>query len=377
MYFQIDPPGSDYTRVQLDVPNGQLEEIIRAVTTAGHTASETPSWREWEMERRPRPTNRPAAKDTDDRQPPRWLWNLLTEDLRGLPDPRCVVCDRAVSFGDRKSARGGLFAVDPGTREACVACRKCVAHGRAQTLADALRPVAVDSVLDGELVGVRLPSLGGQVHVVRAGQMPAHAVLTPLVGDGGDGDVEARGGHVGRVDPDHLGFTGVPSVLEPEAAGAVRGAGSGEAQQETDVPLGISVEAEDQGRVGERDLQADGVIAHGGSFGGCRCAGATRPDGAGEAEPTKTEALLEEAVELLKSVALSVAPPVIRFPENAAFTGRVKPEDLLRPVWPIPADDMGVSFAGTTVADEDACRRVDDVDQDGPDYEGPEGGESA
>ena len=29
------------------------------------------------------------------------------------------------------------------------------------------------------------------------------------------------------------------------------------------------------------------------------------------------------------------------------------------------------------LADEDACRRVDDVDQDGPDCEGPEGGESA
>ena len=32
MYFQIDPPGSDYTRVQLDVPKGQLEAVIRAVT---------------------------------------------------------------------------------------------------------------------------------------------------------------------------------------------------------------------------------------------------------------------------------------------------------------------------------------------------------
>lgn len=32
MYFQIDPPGSDYTRVQIDVPNGQLEAVIRAVT---------------------------------------------------------------------------------------------------------------------------------------------------------------------------------------------------------------------------------------------------------------------------------------------------------------------------------------------------------
>lgn len=72
-----------------------------------------------------------------------------------------------------------------------------------------------------------------------------------------------------------------------------------------------------------------------------------------------------------------MAPPVIRFPENAAFTGRVKPEDLSRGVWSIPADDMGVSFAGTTLADEDACRRVDDGDQDGPDCEGPEGGESA
>lgn len=32
MYFQIDPPGSDYTRVQIDVPKGQLEAVIRAVT---------------------------------------------------------------------------------------------------------------------------------------------------------------------------------------------------------------------------------------------------------------------------------------------------------------------------------------------------------
>lgn len=42
-----------------------------------------------------------------------------------------------------------------------------------------------------------------------------------------------------------------------------------------------------------------------------------------------------------------------------------------------PADDMHAAFRGTTLADEDACRRVDDVDQDGPDCEGPEGGESA
>ena len=32
MYFRIDPPGSDYTRVQIDVPKGQLEAVIRAVT---------------------------------------------------------------------------------------------------------------------------------------------------------------------------------------------------------------------------------------------------------------------------------------------------------------------------------------------------------
>lgn len=42
-----------------------------------------------------------------------------------------------------------------------------------------------------------------------------------------------------------------------------------------------------------------------------------------------------------------------------------------------PAGDMFAAFTGTTLADEDACRRVDDVDQDGPDCEGPEGGESA
>ena len=100
-------------------------------------------------------------------------------------------------------------------------------------------------------------------------------------------------------------------------------------------------------------------------------------DGPDEAQPTKIEALLEEAVELLKSVALSVAPPVIRLPKNAAFAGRVKAEDLARGVWSMPADDMRAFFAGTTLADEDACRRVDDVDQDGPDCEGPEGGESA
>ena len=50
---------------------------------------------------------------------------------------------------------------------------------------------------------------------------------------------------------------------------------------------------------------------------------------------------------------------------------------LPKTMWSIPADVMRVSFAGTTLADEDACRRVDDVDQDGPDCEGPEGGESA
>ncbi|KYK00814.1 MULTISPECIES: hypothetical protein [unclassified Micrococcus] len=42
-----------------------------------------------------------------------------------------------------------------------------------------------------------------------------------------------------------------------------------------------------------------------------------------------------------------------------------------------PADDTHAASTGTTLADEDACRRVDDVDQDGPDCEGPEGGESA
>ncbi|WP_140917569.1 hypothetical protein [Mycobacterium tuberculosis] len=42
MYFQIDPPGSDYTRVQIDVPKGQLEAVIRAVTAveAEHTELE-------------------------------------------------------------------------------------------------------------------------------------------------------------------------------------------------------------------------------------------------------------------------------------------------------------------------------------------------
>ena len=39
MYFQIDPPGSDYTRVQIDVPKGQLEAVIRAVT-AVHGSSQ-------------------------------------------------------------------------------------------------------------------------------------------------------------------------------------------------------------------------------------------------------------------------------------------------------------------------------------------------
>lgn len=41
MYFQIDPPGSDYTRVQLDVPNGQLEQVIRAVTMVEAERAET------------------------------------------------------------------------------------------------------------------------------------------------------------------------------------------------------------------------------------------------------------------------------------------------------------------------------------------------
>ena len=41
MYFQIDPPGSDYTRVQIDVPNGQLEQVIRAVTAVEAERAET------------------------------------------------------------------------------------------------------------------------------------------------------------------------------------------------------------------------------------------------------------------------------------------------------------------------------------------------
>ena len=100
-------------------------------------------------------------------------------------------------------------------------------------------------------------------------------------------------------------------------------------------------------------------------------------DGPDEAQPTKIEALLEEAVELLKSVALSVMTPPIRLLGNVGVSGRMDSEALTRRVWAVPADDTHVSDSGTTLADEDACRRVDDVDQDGPDCEGPEGGESA
>ena len=96
-----------------------------------------------------------------------------------------------------------------------------------------------------------------------------------------------------------------------------------------------------------------------------------------EAQHTKIEALLEEAVELLKSIALSVMPPVFRFSGTTSPSGRLDPEDWPRGVWAIPTDETHGFFAGTKLADEDACRRADDVDQDGPDCEGPEGGESA
>lgn len=33
MIFKIDPPGTDYTRVTLDVPHDQLTDVIHAVTT--------------------------------------------------------------------------------------------------------------------------------------------------------------------------------------------------------------------------------------------------------------------------------------------------------------------------------------------------------
>ena len=53
---------------------------------------------------------------------------------------------------------------------------------------------------------------------------------------------------------------------------------------------------------------------------------------------------------------------------RAAWRGHDRPRGTDFAAHPVP---------GTTLADEDACRRVDDVDQDGPDCEGPEGGESA
>ena len=383
MYFQIDPPGSDYTRVQLDVPNGQLEEIVRVVTTlgaqteAGGAAGLTPIPPWDDLMAAANPPMQEASWHV-----PGWLWDLLTSDARAQTDPQCHVCGRQVSFRERKAASGAVCAVDHLTREVRIACRRCAGEGRAQTLTDVLRPLTPESVLGGDLLGVRLPTVVGEVQVVRRGDVPTHFLLAPLVESHRRGSVEGGRRHGGGADPDHLLKGGAvrSAVLQPEATAPMFSASPGEAEQETDVEVGAAVEAElNQGRA-DRDVEGDRVVGHGCSSEGCRCAGAARPDGAGEAEPTKTESLLEEAVELLKSVALSVAPPVIRFPENAAFTGRVKPEDLSRGVWSIPADDMGVSFAGTTVADEDACRRVDDVDdvdQDGPDCEGPEGGESA
>lgn len=38
MIFKIDPPGTDYTRVTLDVPHDQLTDVIHAVTTINRTA---------------------------------------------------------------------------------------------------------------------------------------------------------------------------------------------------------------------------------------------------------------------------------------------------------------------------------------------------
>ena len=55
---------------------------------------------------------------------------------------------------------------------------------------------------------------------------------------------------------------------------------------------------------------------------------------------------------------------------NAAAPQEVPPSES---VW----DRHVRAAARAALADVDACRRVDDVDQDGPDCEGPEGGESA
>lgn len=274
MKFTTTHVGTDYIQVTMDVHRDQLFEVMKTITEA--------------LE--PAPAAVESPRRADPRDVPRWLWDLLTADLRANPRPRCFICLRAVLFRDRRSPAGALFAVVPATRDAQVACRKCVAEGRVQTLVDALRPASPESVLSGELAGVRLPALGGEVQVIRLNESATHVVLAPLVGRGGDADREVGHGHVGRVDPDHLGVAVVPPVLEPEAGPAVGGAGAGEAQEDPNVELGAGVEAQRDGVRAERDLKADRGRAHGFSSRGGRCAVAQPADGSDEAEPTAATA---------------------------------------------------------------------------------------
>lgn len=87
-------------------------------------------------------------------------------------------------------------------------------------------------------------------------------------------------------------------------------------------------------------------------------------------EPAQAGAQLEEIVKLLRDIAEHTAPKIIRFGSaGLTTTNELKEmaEHATRGMWSIPSD---VFSAGASDA-------AADVDQDGPDCEGPEGGESA
>lgn len=333
MIFKIDPPGTDYTRVTLDVPHDQLTDVIHAVTTINRTALDRAAGRRaaWAAASGTLSEETRADAQAVSDRPPFWLVDMLTRPEKETEAPRCRTCSREVSFRDRKSGSGAVIAVDFQSRRVCTVCRRCAADGRAQRLDDALRPVAPGSDLVGELAGVRLPALDAEVKVIRLGDASTHVVLTPFVEARRDGASEGGRRHRSSADPDHLGVTVVPAVLEPEATSPVDNAGPGEAQKQADVVLGLAVEVQLDGRLPEGDGQRDGGLAHGCSSCGGRCAGATRPDGTGDAEPTRVEALLEE---LLAEVRAHAPKPWLTVRDSTAFerhVGGVRSDDAQAP----------------------------------------------
>lgn len=87
-------------------------------------------------------------------------------------------------------------------------------------------------------------------------------------------------------------------------------------------------------------------------------------------EPAQAEAQLEAIVKLLRDIAEHTAPKIIRIGSARVTTAdelKEIAEHATHGMWGIPSDVFSADSGDATA----------DVDQDGPDCEGPEGGESA